>query len=70
MYRTCPGCRTHVPQGVYACRDDWYRLPQDLRLAITTTYKALDARNGQTIREYQAAKKDGDAWFAANPKEN
>ena len=37
----CPGgCGANVPNRLYACRQDWYRLPQEFRDAIWATAKA------------------------------
>lgn len=61
--RACPGCGATLNRGQYACRNDWFKLPADIRDAINATWEALDARNAQSFRDYKAAKRAGDQWF-------
>jgi hypothetical protein len=56
----CPGgCGTAVKNKFYACRSDWYRLPQDLRRPINTL------RIGSP--EHLEAQADGMEWFRNHP---
>jgi hypothetical protein len=59
----CPGgCRRQVPRHRYACRTCWYRLPGDLRTAITDTYRRDPAA-------HRTAMLDAGLWYLNNPRE-
>lgn len=65
MARThpCPaGCGKPVFTNQFACRTDWYRLPLDLRRAITSTYRRDRGAHLEAM---------GDAmqWYAEHPRE-
>jgi hypothetical protein len=57
----CPGgCGLPVPQRQLACRSCWYRLPADLRRAITSNWKRdLDAHRLNLVDAVQ--------WYRENP---
>ena len=59
---TCPGkCGAKVPSHRFACRADWFRLPADLRQAITDNYRRNPAAHFAAVR-------DAVEWYAANPR--
>jgi hypothetical protein len=35
-----PGCNEPIKRGMLMCRAHWFRLPRELRLAISTTWAA------------------------------
>jgi hypothetical protein len=60
----CPGgCGINIPRGLYACRDDWARLPLAMRDRIVYGY----SRRGADPSEHRRAMAEGSAWFKANP---
>jgi hypothetical protein len=62
---TCPapGCTRQVPRTQFACRTDWYRLPEPLRDAVWAGYRA-----GPLGDQHTAAMADAIDWYAANPR--
>jgi hypothetical protein len=61
---TCPGgCRTSVPNRIYACREDWARLPFEFQDLIRRT-----ARPGVPFRERVTALQATAQWYRDNPR--
>lgn len=61
----CPGdCGAKVPRHMLACRPCWFRLPADLRTAVTAAYR--HRRSSPTA--YREALAGALQWFRANPK--
>jgi hypothetical protein len=59
----CPGkCGAQIARNKLACPADWFRLPGDLRQAVTDNYR----RNPDA---HFAAVRDAVDWYAANPRE-
>lgn len=58
----CPGgCGAQVPRHLFACRDDWYRLPADLRRPITANYR-------RDLVNHRKAMADAHRWYRENPR--
>lgn len=58
----CPGkCGHQVLNQEFACRDDWFRLPLDLRRGITNGYRSNPGA-------HLAAMADAMNWYRANPR--
>lgn len=60
----CPGrCGAQVPDRLFACKDDWYRLPRDLRQPILDTA-------GQSLLEPGRlnAVRDARRWYRENAR--
>lgn len=58
----CPGrCGQRVPRRLLACREDWWRLPSDLRRAVLA--------HKMFTPEHRAAVADALAWYRAHPYE-
>lgn len=59
----CPGnCGVRVPNHLYACRVDWYRLPKEIRSAIWGTAKLSLLAPGR-----RAALEAAREWYRDNP---
>jgi len=59
----CPGqCGRQVFTHQFACRADWFRLPLDLRRAITDNYRRDRAAHLEAMS-------DAIEWYRANPRE-
>lgn len=56
-----PECSRTVPDGMFACRGDWYALPARIREAIWHHY-----RHG-SAQAHAAAMTDAIEWYRANP---
>jgi hypothetical protein len=57
----CPGgCGRSIPHHRLACRADWYRLPRELRLAITSAY---GGPNEPPNPAHRAAVADAVMWY-------
>lgn len=54
-----PECARQVPDHLFACRADWYRLPKPLRDDIWRGYHG-------SFAEHLAAMVDAEQWFADN----
>jgi hypothetical protein len=62
----CPGqCGYNIPRGLFACRDDWRRLPLAIRDRITFGY----SNRGADPATHRRAMAEGVAWFRRNPRE-
>lgn len=60
----CPGnCGTRVHRDKLACPTDWYRLPSELRSAVTRAFKAQDRR------AHRAALVAAMRWYGEHPRE-
>lgn len=59
-----PWCDRRVPQTMFACRADWYRLPQELRNDIWAGYRD-QSDGGEAHRLAMAAAM---AFYADNPR--
>jgi hypothetical protein len=58
---TCPGCgQPGVPDRMFACRVDWYRLPRPIRNTIWSAHRRDPAKHAQAVA-------DAHAWYDANP---
>lgn len=63
---TCPGgCGGSVPNGQFACYEDWRRLPGAIRARINQTALRRHGEPGPH-RDAMAA---GMAWYRDNPRE-
>lgn len=61
----CPGdCGAKVPRHQLACKPCWFRLPQELRNAVTAAYRHR-VRNSTAHREALAAAMQ---WYRAYPR--
>lgn len=59
----CPGhCGAQVPNNLYACRVDWYRLPKEIRSLIWDTAK-LRLLHPDRRDSLEAAAQ----WYRENP---
>jgi hypothetical protein len=59
----CPGkCGAQIARHRFACRVDWYRLPADIRTAISDNYKRNPGAHFAAVR-------DAIEWYADNPRE-
>ena len=60
-----PGCVVDVPDYLFACRDDWWTLPGEVRRAITATRNVPlpDAARTDAVARALAA------WHDAAPDE-
>ena len=49
MRRTCPhpDCKRTIPNHLYACRDHWFTLPEEIRQAIWRAWRRF---TGETYR--------------------
>lgn len=56
-----PGCEKQVPQYQLACRDDWYRLPFDLRAGLTRRRSMY----GQGSPEHLELLRECLSWYKA-----
>jgi hypothetical protein len=56
-----PECDRKVPDEQYACRGDWYALPEEIRSRIWHGY-----RTGDTAA-HMAAMGDALEWYHAHP---
>lgn len=56
-----PECSRTVPDELFACRGDWYALPNGLRDAI------WQAHNGHDLDAYARAVTAAIDWYRANP---
>lgn len=57
----CPGgCGRVVPRHQLSCRDDWFRLPAELRRSINAAYRRDRGRHLELVG-------DALAWYRANP---
>lgn len=64
MTHRCPGgCGQQVAQHLYACKQDWFRLPKEIRNEIWRTYRRNDAG------EHLAAMSEAARWYDNNPLE-
>lgn len=63
--RECPICALPIPLDVFACRTHWFKLPRDLRRAITRTWamRRGDPGNEERIAEHEAAKATAEQWL-------
>lgn len=62
--RPCPGyCGTNIPWNLNACETCWYRLPEHLRHAVTSTHR----KRRQAQRDHRAAVGVTHQWFRDNP---
>lgn len=60
----CPGgCGQQVPQHLYACKPDWFRLPLKIRTEIWKTYRRNDAGG------HLAAMSEAARWYDNNKLE-
>lgn len=60
---SCPaGCGAQVPQHLYACRVDWYRLPPEIRNRIWAAYR------GGMAGEHMNAMTAAAVWYEDNPR--
>lgn len=61
----CPGqCGALVPNRLYACREDWHRLPSEFQALIWSTAKmALLAPERRLALTYARQ------WYRDNPRE-
>jgi len=58
----CPGCgASGVPNHLFACRRDWWRLPAELRRPITRTYVTND------IVAHADAMRAAQDWYRSHP---
>lgn len=57
-----PGCTRAVDDDQYACRGDWYALPEEIRTRIWRTWRA-DNFPGHVAAMSQAAQ-----WYRENPR--
>lgn len=61
-YHVCPGgCGELVGNARYACKPDWFRLPESLRRAI---YSTVHARIGVRAGVLAQAR----TWYRNNPR--
>lgn len=61
----CPGgCGQAISRHMLACREDWYRLPMALRLAVNESWRSMGSRRDA----HRAAVADALAWYRANPR--
>lgn len=62
---TCPApdCSIRVPNRLYACRFDWYRLPAELKQKINET-----ARMRILAPERRDALTAASQWYRDNPR--
>lgn len=65
---TChwPGCSKPVPPRMWGCRPHWYKLPQQIRDRIWSTYRAGQEITKTPSREYVAAAREAQDWIAGN----
>ncbi len=70
-----PECAKQVSTTQFACRDDWFRLPANLRIDINATYRerqraksATPLERGPIIADHLAALRAGVEWLRANPR--
>jgi hypothetical protein len=63
-YHECPpdGCDKVIPNRLFACRADWYRLPRGIRDDINRTYRSGD--DAGHLEATMAAQE----WYDAHPK--
>lgn len=62
----CPGgCGVQVRFDMFACREDWYRLPLPLRKAINFWWP----RHRSFPTKYEDARTKALAWYRQNPRE-
>lgn len=64
-YHQCPGvpCEVSVSNRHYACREDWRRLPQELKDRIIAT-----AYGRANMRERSEAVQAAGKWYRDNPR--
>jgi hypothetical protein len=56
-----PECSRQVPDGMFACRGDWYALPRDIRDRIWAAWRAGD------LDEHAEATADAVTWYREHP---
>lgn len=57
----CPGgCGVRVGHDHLACRDCWYRLPQEIRQRVSNSFRHNNDR-------HRAALQTAVEWYVANP---
>lgn len=56
-----PGCTAQVPTDMFACRGDWYALPETIRTAMWRAW-----RSGHDDDHF-AARQDAAAWYRDHP---
>lgn len=60
----CPaGCGAQVQSHMFACTNDWYRLPKEIRDAIWRGYRREPLGEAHT-----AAMVAGDEWYRDHPR--
>lgn len=66
----CPGqCGRTVAHTMLACRDDWNRLPHNLRVAVmeANILRRKDPGDNEKGRAHRALVAEALAWYRANP---
>lgn len=61
MHRCPAGCGRMVRKNLYACREDWFRLPFTIRAEISGAYRTNPERH---MRAMHAAQQ----WYRDNPR--
>jgi hypothetical protein len=64
MHRCPCGCGATVARTKLACRAGWYRLPRELREAVTGAYRRRGTPDGRA--EHMAAVRDAIRWYQDN----
>ena len=57
-----PRCNRQVPEDRLACRNDWYRLPKDIRDRVWAAWFG----GGAGTDEHTEAIMEATAWYRAN----
>lgn len=67
-YHTChwPGCKQQVPPAMWGCKRHWFRLPQDIRVAIWRSYEIGQEETGEVSEAYLDAARRAQEWIKAN----
>lgn len=62
-----PGCTRQVPPAMWGCKQHWFRLPENLRDLIWSTYRVGQEERMDPSAEYLAAADAVQRWIAGHP---